>query len=183
MIAALLSFAGGVIHLAVIRHHLDAAPVAGGLALMGTAQWLFAARIATRPSRPVRGAGVLLHATIIVIWLLSRTIGLVVVPGAEDPAPVGVPDLVANLFALATIVTAIAMRHSSYDLRPSSRPRVGTRLAAAVAVAVFALTVPAVLSDHDHAGHDHPVTGGPASEQDGGPADGDRHDDQGHEHG
>ena len=182
-VIALLAFAGCVVHLAVIRHHVDYAAVAAGFALMGAAQWLFAVHMATKPSLRAQAAGVLLHTMIVVIWVLSRTIGLAIVPGAEDPAPVGLPDLVANLFAVTIIVTTLAMRHVSNDVRPRELPRVGTRLTAAIAVGVVALTVPAVLAGHDHAGRDHPVTDEPASTHDGGPVGDHGHDDHSHDHG
>ena len=171
---ALFSFAGGAIHFAVIRHHLESVPLTAAFALMGGAQWWFAAR-ALAMSSLTRSAGLVLHAAILSTWLLSRTVGLALVPGAEQPAPIGTADLVANLFAAVVVVTLVLLKE--LDRRPSpALVREGSARAIwlVIAAAVLLAGVPAVLAPHDH--HEGPRATGPeASHRDQGPTAPDGH--------
>lgn len=150
-IACALAAAGGLIHLAVIRDHLDFAVVAAGFAVMGAAQGAFALRVLTRPSRRLLLVGGALHAVIAVIWLTSRTTGLVFIPGAEHIEPFGVADLVATTFSLGVLgvaVTAHALDTTSTAVVVPAR--VAQAMTAVVVVGAMCLSVPALLTPHDH---------------------------------
>jgi hypothetical protein len=179
--AAMLAAAGGVIHLAVIRHHLAYAAITAGFALMGVAQLVVALGLALAPAPRTRVTAAVLHASILAIWLVSRTVGLALVPGAEDPAAFGVADTIANLFGagvLAALAAPMAAgRRASHTVFP---PRTARRVGAVVAIAALALAVPAVLAPHSHAGHDHPGAGEMPVGPDHAPPGGDHHD---HDHG
>lgn len=178
-IAVLLTGAGGVIHFAVIRHHLGNAIVTSGFVLIGGAQLLAAALLLTRPSPRTRRAVILLHTTVFSAWLLSRTVGLVVVPGAEDRAPVGVADSIANAFAVSVVVVLVRTIHvEQRRVRSSALLRVPRTVVAVIAVAIVSLTVAAGIAPHDH---DHPATGEHVPEHDGPAVAG--HDDHTHDHG
>jgi hypothetical protein len=181
--AAVLAVAGGVIHLAVTRHHFDDAAMTTGFALTGAAQLVVAAGLALATSPRVRAAAVLLHASILVTWLASRTVGLAVVPGAEDPAPFAMADTIANLLGIGVLAalaaaTSVGRRAAGIPFS-SSTARWATTVVALVALA---LAVPAVLAPHRHGGHDHPnggeVPAGPGHAPPGGD-----HDDHVHDHG
>lgn len=171
-IVAALSFAGGLIHFAVIRHHLEFAAIAGGFAVMGGAQWSVAVRMLVRPSASTRRAVVAVHVAIVALWVMSRTVGLVVVPGAEAPSRAGLADLTAAAFSIAVIVGVAAVRRAGRNSERSRAGRTHRGLAVAVGLAVLALAAPAALADHDHhldhspapasPGHDH---GGHADHQ------------------
>jgi hypothetical protein len=90
VVVATLALAGGLIHAAVIRHHLAYFAVTTGFAAMAAAQWWFAFRMLGPPTNRVRLIGVALYSVIVATWLLSRTVGLASVAGAEEPAPVSV---------------------------------------------------------------------------------------------
>lgn len=179
---ALLAFAGGVIHAAVIRHHVADLAVATAFAAMAAAQWWFAWRMLRNPTDRVRLLGVWLHGAILGTWLVSRTVGLAVVPGAEDPAPVGVSDATATVFSILVVVALARARSSGWrERRPVMPRRLAACIAGIVTVGVLLATVPAVLADHDHAAHEHPGSDTPDSQDDHDPVD-DHHDD-GHDHG
>lgn len=180
-IAVLLTGAGGVIHLAVIRHHLDDVVVTSGFALIAGAQLLSAALLLTRPSARTRMGVAVLHATVLTTWLLSRTVGLVILPGAEDRAPVGLADSIANAFAVCVVVILVrTIRVEQRRVRSWVPPR-PSRIVAAAAIAVVSLTAAACLAPHEHANHDHPATGEHMPEHDEPAVAG--HDDHTHGHG
>ncbi len=108
--AAVFAFAGGLIHLAVIRQHFDFPIVAGGFAFIGIAQWIFALTVLKHPIRLIVALGGILHTAIAGIWILSRTTGLPFLPGVEEPALVGVVDTVATTFSVGAIGAVIIWR-------------------------------------------------------------------------
>jgi hypothetical protein len=176
-----LAAAGGAIHLAVIRHHLDDAATTAGLALMGVAQLVVALGLTLTSALRTRVTAVLLHASILAIWLVSRTVGLALVPGAEDPAAFGVADTIANLFGagvVAALATAtVAGRRVG---RTPFSPGTARRVVTVVAIVAVGFTIPAVLAPHSHAGHDHPGAGEMPVGPDHAPSGGEHHD---HDHG
>lgn len=175
VVVAVLAAAGGVIHAAVIRHHLAYLAVATAFAAMAAAQWWFAFRLLRHPSNRVRSRGVALHVAIVGVWMLSRTVGLPGVAGAEEPAPVGVADVTANVYSVLVVAVLAGTWWSTRRVR---RLLVLRRLAgpitALVAVGVLLGTAPAVLAGHDHTGHEHPAGHHPV---------GDGHHDDEHGHG
>ena len=163
---ASLALASGLIHLAVVRHHLGYAVVAAAFVAIGGTQVLFAALMAARPSAQVRTVGLLMHLAVLTTWLLSRTIGLVVVPGAEAPAPVGVADVTATLLSVAVIASLLAV--GRVDRRPNvvALPaRLSRGVATAVTILALGVTVPAAAASHDHAHHGPPSADAPGGGQ------------------
>jgi hypothetical protein len=167
----------------VIRHHLDYAAMTVGFALMGAAQLVVAAGVALAPSPRVRTTAIMLHASILVTWLASRTIGLAVVPGAEDPAAFGMADSIASLLGAGVLAALIAVAdRGRRAARTAFSPRTARRITAVVVIAALGLTVPAVLAPHSHVGHDHrDVSEVPAAPDH--PRPGGDHDDHPHDHG
>jgi len=106
-LAAMLAAASGLIHIAVVRHHIDYGVITAGFALMGGAQLLVAAGLLIKPQSRVRLVGAMLHAGILATWLSSRTVGLTVVRGAEEPVSFGFPDTIANLFGMGVIACLV----------------------------------------------------------------------------
>lgn len=151
--AAVFATAGGLIHLTVTRQHLDFPVVVAGFVLMGVAQWVFGFTILKRPTTVIAVSGAVLHAAIVTVWIVSRTIGLAIVPGAEHVAPVGVADIVAITFSVAVIGTVVIWRALGRSIVNVNVPYPGFRTVVAVLVigALF-LTVPAIAAPHDHEG-------------------------------
>lgn len=145
---------------------------------MGGAQWVFALTVLRRPSRLVVLAGGVLHAVILALWVVTRTVGLGFVTGAEVSADFGVPDLVANTFSVAVVGVAAIGRALHETVPPVVPAAVTTRIKAVLLAGVVFLTVPALLTRHDHGtspldapshqsshGHDHASDpAGPAGE-------------------
>lgn len=154
IVAGMLAAAGGLIHIVVIRDHLDFAVIAVGFAVMAAAQWAFALRMLTRPSRQVLLLGGALHAVIVALWVLSRMTGLGVIPGAEAAEPVGVADLVSTTFSLGVIGIVAIARSLDQATKPVMMPQVvARRMIAIILAGALFLTVPAVLVPHDHDAH------------------------------
>ncbi|MGH8958656.1 MAG: hypothetical protein ACRDVK_08260 [Acidimicrobiia bacterium] len=157
--AAAAAGAGGLIHLKVLGDHLDLALVAGGFALMGLLQWTFVWCILSRPSHGVLLLGGLLHAGIAMLWMVSRTVGLAFINGAQDPEAVGVADLAANTFSVAVVGAAFVglglYRSGQPVVIP---PSIATRVRGLVLAGAIFLTVPALLAPHSHAVSDSHVT-------------------------
>jgi hypothetical protein len=148
---------------------------------MGSAQLVAAAGLLARPTRRVRAASVTLHAVIVTTWLVSRTLGLGYVSGAEDPAPFGIADTIANLLGAGVIATLVAAaRAEPRPVRAALSTRAAHTVIALAGIAAVALAVPAALAPHHHADHDHPGTEAPAEVQHG---SGDGHAEDGHDHG
>jgi hypothetical protein len=156
--AAVLAAAGGAIHLSVVREHGDLAVVATGFALMGITQCLLAAGILARRSRRLILVAGAVHATLVVVWLLSRTTGLLVIPGAEDAEPVGIADLAAATLSLGVVgVAVITLVLDRTAMTVAVPARAGRWMTALVLAGAVSLSVPAVLADHSHrrARHSH----------------------------
>ena len=152
--AAVFAFAGGLIHLAVIRQHFDFPIVAGGFAFIGIAQWTFALTVLRYPIRLIVALGGILHTAIAGIWILSRTTGLTFLPGAEEPALVGVVDIVANTFSVGAIGAVIIWKVLN---QPPNAVFVSSRVARSMVTVLLAgslvLIVPALFTPHDRASH------------------------------
>jgi hypothetical protein len=87
--------------------------------------------------------------------LLSRTVGLPFIPGAESAGPVGVADVVANTFSIAAIAATIIGITLYRSLETVTLPPRTSRATRAVMLTgAIILTVAALSETHDHAGHD-----------------------------
>lgn len=146
--------------------HLGEAPahfsehVTSGLFFVGVAayQLWWAATMAVRPSRSVllAAAG---NLGVVVVWVLSRTAGIPLVPGGDDVEAIGYPDVVA--LALEGVVVygamALLLSESGEWLRaPLRRSPLTLALGSALAVTVALTFAPGLRSDHPghvHEGH------------------------------
>jgi hypothetical protein len=151
--AGVLAAASGLIHLAVIRDHLEFPLIASGFAVMAVVQWAFALRMLTRPSSRVLWWGGVFHVVLVALWALSRTTGLWVIPGAEAAEDVGIADLVSTTFCLGVIgivSIARALERTGEVRVPRS---VARRVRVSVAIGALFLTVPALSVPHEHDAH------------------------------
>lgn len=160
--AGILAAASGLVHIAVIRDHLELAVVASGFAVMAVVQWAFALRMLTRPSSRVLWWGGVFHCVLVALWVLSRTTGLWVIPGAESAEDVGIADLVSTTFCLGVIGVASIVRVMDRAGEVRVSRSVARRVRAAVAIGALFLTVPALSVPHEHDVHggDSHATGG-----------------------
>ena len=146
----ILAVAGGVVHLEATYDHRDLLIISIGFAAMAVSQLGLAFLVVIRPTRAVVGAIGALHAAIAMVWLLSRTLGLAFVPGAEQVAQVGVADVVANTFSIAVVgATCVAL-----SVRPSEPAHIPSATATTAKIATLLgaliLTVAALSATHTH---------------------------------
>ena len=138
---AVASAGAATIHFAVIDQHFaeywlfGVFFVAVALAQLG---WVVA--VVSNPTRTVYVVGALGNALIAVTWVISRTTGLPFGPGAGEPEPVGVADVVSTAFELAVVVGTVLLLlglgvRRSWDVR-FVRPVVAI---AAIAITTLAL--------------------------------------------
>ena len=108
--AAMLTLGAGVIHLSVAPDHVREYLPFGLLFLgVGAAQVVLAAVILLRPSpRPLIAAALIAFGCM-VVWVISRTVGLPVGPSPDRPEAVLFPDLITSVFEAISIVLLLVL--------------------------------------------------------------------------
>lgn len=142
--AAASSGVAAAIHAAAIGPHLEESRLfAAAFAVMAIAQggWMLLILVGQSRRRYLAGAG--LNGTIVLIWLLSRTVGLPVGPHPGVAEPMGAMDAIATLAevlaVLGSLVLASRVEPATSRLpmpaAPSAPMRVGFALLASGFVA------------------------------------------------
>ena len=146
------------IHVAVMNDHFEEWLLAGLFFLaISLAEGLLAAALLARPSAAVSRLAVGVSLATVVLWLVSRTIGLPGGPAAGVAEPFGHADSIASLLEL---LTAAALLGPAAAPTSTPRPRSDYRRAALLLATVAALTVLGVTQGaSDHAGHSHHAAG------------------------
>jgi hypothetical protein len=186
VLAALSAGAGGI-HLALVPSHWDESVAEGiGFAVAGWAQLAFAVLLFARPGRWLLRAGIVVNASAIGAWIVSRTAGLPFGPHAGHAESAGFVDVTTVAFEAVLLVACAAL-----VLRPGAGSQArGALLAAAVGAGVLGLTTGALASPgaRDHAAGSHGThgaagdgapAGGPHDHGDGGTDDLPAGDDKG----
>lgn len=111
--AAGLSVVAGLLHLFVTPEHFEEW-IGYGLFffIAATSQLLFAFVIAayTPPARETLWAGILGNTAIIVLWVITRTVGIPFVgPEAGEIEPIGLIDSLSKVAELALIVCLVTL--------------------------------------------------------------------------
>jgi hypothetical protein len=108
LVVALASAGAGAIHFAVIRGHFDEYWLYG-LFFIVTAliQLAWATAVIVRASDVLLVVGILVNAAIIGTWIVTRTFGLLIGPGADEAEPVGLADALATAFEVIIVVCGI----------------------------------------------------------------------------
>jgi hypothetical protein len=111
---ALLSAGAGIIHLAVLGPHLREFWLFGVFfAAAALAQLGWALLVMLRPSGRVWLAGAVGNALVIVVWILSRTVGLPVGAEAGHAEPVGFVDALSTAYEALLVAGAAALAWSA----------------------------------------------------------------------
>jgi hypothetical protein len=111
---ALLSAGAGIIHLAVLGPHLREFWLFGVFfAAVGLAQLGWALLVGLRPSGRVWLAGAVGNALVIVVWILSRTVGPPWGPEAGHAEPVGFVDALSTAYEVLLVAGAAALAWSA----------------------------------------------------------------------
>lgn len=107
---ALLSAASGAIHSAVSAEHFQEAFIYGAFFLAAsTSQAAWAALLVYRPTRTLLIAGAVGNATTIILWTLTRTVGLPFGPQPWQPETIGTLDVTSTLLELAIVLGSAAL--------------------------------------------------------------------------
>lgn len=143
---ALLSIGAAIIHFAVVAEHFDEWWLTGLFFLaLAVFQLVWALLVLAAPSRLLYLAGAVGNALVVVLWIVSRTSGVPVGPGAGEAEPVALPDTLATAFEIvlvAVLVLLLGARTAPGASRLVSRPAAGW----AAALVVAALTALALVS-------------------------------------
>ena len=113
-ILAFTSLAAGAIHAVVVPEHLEEALLFGAFfaaAAIFQIAWAAMLRDGRDRDRWFLSVGVVANAALIVLWAVSRTVGVPVGPEPWMPEPKGVLDVTATVLEL--ILVAVALLWSS----------------------------------------------------------------------
>jgi hypothetical protein len=110
--AAALSAASALIHAAVCRSHFQVSPLYGAFfAVAAGTQLAWSIIVATRTVSWTAPTGLLGNAALAMVWVVTRTIGLPVGPGAGVVERVGVLDVVSTVCEIGVAaLCAVAIR-------------------------------------------------------------------------
>ena len=139
---AVAAAGAAAIHFAVIDQHLAEYWLFGVFfVVVALAQLGWVVAVVSNPTRMVYVVGALGNALIAVTWVISRTTGLPFGPGAGEPEPVGIADVVSTAFELVIVIGAVVLLRGF--VVPSSRD---TRIVQPL-VAIAATTITALALD------------------------------------
>lgn len=160
-IAAALSAAAGMIHVAAATTHFGDSPQLGyGFLAVAVLQVLLGgALLRWTPPAPVLVAGVTIHLAAIVAWAASRTVGLPI--GHAGPEPVGAAD-VSTVVLEVLVIGLLAWRTRDRRVRRPGRPATVAAMAmtGVLATGGIAFALGDLGSGHGHGtgGSDHGST-------------------------
>ena len=136
------STGAAAIHYAVVAEHFDEW---WGFGLFfvasAVAQLVWAVVVVASRSRLLIWFGVIGNAAIVVLWIVTRTVGTLVGPEPARPEPIGLADSVATAFEMTIVVAGIWL---AWSVR--MRPALSSRLAWVVSGVTLVLTSVALLS-------------------------------------
>lgn len=109
-VAFIASIGAAALHLAAAGPHLGEWMPAGlFMAGVGSAQLVWAARVARGATDAMLAAGVLMHAGVVGVWLVSRTTGLPFGPAAGMAEHIHGPDALATALESVAIAAGVGM--------------------------------------------------------------------------
>jgi hypothetical protein len=150
LVAALLVFASSFIHSVVIAVHFEEFWLFGALFAATTVlQAAWTVLVYGDPlNRRLLLAGAVGNAALVVVWTVSRTVGLPIGPRPWQPEAVGVVDVLSTLDEIAAVVLLAAVL-AVRGRRPSISPAY-LRLAAMVAGPLFLYSALAAFGGGHH---------------------------------
>ncbi|HEX6876082.1 MAG TPA: hypothetical protein VF165_10520 [Nocardioidaceae bacterium] len=177
--AALLLVGAGIIHLSAAADHQNLPVMLVGFTVVGLTQMALAALLFLRgPSRGLLLLALLVTLGSVVVWLLSRTVGLPFLEGGHME-PIGFKDGVTVLFELVTVPGLLAL-FSPFVHEISMPAHLGRQALTGLATGIALMFVPALVlgggghhsaeqfaalsAEHEHGavGHDHSEESGEA---------------------
>jgi hypothetical protein len=108
LVTAAAAVAAGLVHLVVLPVHLRESLLYGAFfAATAAAQIGWAALVLVRPSRRLLTVGAAANAAVVLLWLLTRTVGIPLGPSAGEVESVSGLDLLATAAELAVVAGAV----------------------------------------------------------------------------
>jgi hypothetical protein len=120
--AAAFSIAAGAVHAVVCPEHFHAAMLYGWFfAVSAAAQLAWAGLVVLRPHRWVLVAGLVGNLAIIVLWAVTRTVGIPLGPEAGVVEAVGVLDVISSLLEFGIVICCALALAPARHRRPVRR--------------------------------------------------------------
>ncbi len=142
---AILSIAAGVIHVSAAADHENLPVMMAGFLLVAVCQVALGGLLLwRRPSRLLLAGAVSLMLGSVGMWVVSRTVGLPLLPGGHME-PIGFKDGITVLLELASIPLLMLMFASELDRVRMPSARLRTQAVAFTGAAAFMLFVPALV--------------------------------------
>ena len=126
-------------------------------------QMLWAIGVVLRPARRVLIAGIVANAAVIVVWVLSRTVGVWVGPSATVSEPATYPDILSTVFEALIVVGGILVLIAPRLMSRRLHLRLIAPVAAITGIVLVAATAGYGLSPQYSAAHDHAADSGHGS--------------------
>jgi hypothetical protein len=160
-LVAACAFGAAAIHFGFAPDHFGESRFHGAFFfLAGWAQLAFGLAVILRPSRAVLRLGILLNVAIVVLWVVSRVVGM---PFGDDPwvaEAVTFPDTLATLLEVLAVVGSYVLLTGGLERRALPRTAAivgGVGVALALVGLTTASVAPALSGGHSHGagGHSH----------------------------
>jgi hypothetical protein len=149
---AFSSIAAAAIHFAVVGEHFDVGLLHGlFFVTVAWAQVLWALAVLIAPRPAVLTAGIAGNAAIVLVWALSRTVGVPVPPDPWTPEAVGVADLVATGLELVVIAGSVVALRRPRAVAASSVAAGSVTVAIGLALALIGSAAIANVGEEEHA--------------------------------
>jgi hypothetical protein len=125
-IVGLGSLAAASVHYVVMPRHFAEATIYGCFFMVAaTVQVIFGLLTLARPSRPLIAVGLAGNMAVIVLWLITRTVGIPLGPSVGSTEAVGGLDILATIFETIIVVASLTLlwrwrEPAPTSLRPST---------------------------------------------------------------
>ncbi len=104
------SLAAASVHYVVMPHHFEEGTIYGCFfAVAATLQVVFGLLTLARPSRPLIAAGLVGNVAVIILWLITRTVGIPLGPAAGSTEAVGGLDVLATMFEIIIVLGSVSL--------------------------------------------------------------------------
>lgn len=141
-----LSVGAALIHFAVIQQHFAEYWLYGAFFIaIALFELLWAVVVMAAPSRPLYVAAVVINALTVAAYVITRTVGLLVGPSADETEKIGFGDLVATAFEILIVAGCAVLLFRAWGRR-TVRPSASEAWIGTMAITVTALTVLALFS-------------------------------------
>jgi hypothetical protein len=151
--AAISSAVAGLIHVAAARNHDGDTVLLWMFVVCAAAQLAWGVAVAARPTRRVLLVGLVLNGGAVVVWALTRTVGIPAIDALSEVEAVGRQDLGAAMFAAVSVASSLLVL-----VRPTASRVLTLPWVAVLGTFALVAAVPSLSAAHTHEhgdGHGH----------------------------